>query len=120
MLVRFTLVGAVALVLAAPLAEARPTALQLGFYNCFSKSYPITYQGTVQLQPAGRYGWGYLNTAARTLKNGRSGAYRVSGTRITWSGGPLGQLYGVVVAPTKFQIWAPGEKWSSYTCYFKF
>ena len=63
---------------------------------------------------------GYLDTANRTLKSPRSGSYRVSATRITWSGGPLAQLYGVVKTSAKFEVWAKGEKFSSYWCYFKF
>jgi hypothetical protein len=68
----------------------------------------------------GRYGWGYLNTKARKLKSPRWGSYRVAGSRITWSGGSLAKLYGVVKTAGKFEVWAKGEKFSSYTCYFKF
>jgi hypothetical protein len=124
---RISLICCAALLLSAPLAQARSTApqsataaLRLGFYNCYSKGYPIVYEGSVQLRAGGRYGWGYLDTANRRLKSPRSGSYRVSGNRITWSGGPLAQLYGVVKTSSKFEVWAKGEKFSSYWCYFKF
>ena len=125
--VRLLLICCVALLVSAPLAEARPNKQgraaatpRLGFYNCFSKGYPMVYQGSVQLRAGGRYGWGYLDTANRRLKSPRSGSYRVSGTRITWSGGPLAQLYGVVKASNKFELWANGERFAGHWCYFKF
>ena len=125
--VRFFPLCCAVLLLAAPLAHARSSeqeragaAPRLGFYNCYSKGYPIVYQGSVQLRAGGRYGWGYLDTANRRLKSPRSGSYKASGTRITWSGGPLAQLYGVVKTSAKFEVWAKGEKFSSYWCYFKF
>jgi hypothetical protein len=124
---RSLLIGCATLLLAAPLAQAGSSAQEratatprLGFYNCYSKGYPIVYQGSVQLRGAGRYGWGYLDTANRRLKSPRSGSYRASGNRITWSGGPLTQLYGVVKTSSKFEVWARGEKFASYWCYFKF
>lgn len=124
---RISLICCAALLLSAPLAQARSTvqksataAPRLGFYNCYSKGYPIVYQGSVQLRAGGRYWWGYLDTANRRLKSPRPGSYRISGNRMTWSGGPLAQLYGVVKTPSKFEVWAKGEKFSSYWCYFKF
>jgi hypothetical protein len=124
---RTLLIGCAALLLASPLAHASQATSEraaasprLGFYNCYSKGYPIVYQGSVQLRAGGRYAWGYLDTANRRLKSGRSGSYRVSGTRITWSGGPLAQLYGVVKTGAKFEVWARGEQFPSYWCYFKF
>jgi hypothetical protein len=126
-LVRSLLIGCATLLLAAPVAQAAASAQErasatprLGFYNCYSKGYPIVYQGSVQLRAGGRYGWGYLDTANRRLKSPRSGSYKASGTRITWSGGPLAQLYGVTKTSAKFEVWANGERFSSYTCYFKF
>jgi hypothetical protein len=126
-LVRVSLVCCAALLLSAPLAQAHLNEQRravagpaLGFYNCYSKGYPIVYQGSVQLRAGGRYGWGYIDTANRRLKSPRSGSYRVLGTRITWSGGPLAQLYGVVKASNKFEVWAKGEKFASHWCYFKF
>jgi hypothetical protein len=116
-----------AALLAAPLAQAGETAQgraaaapRLGIYNCYSKGYPMVYQGSVQLRAAGRYAWGYLDTQTRRLKSARAGSYRASGTRITWSGGPLGQLYGVVKTGAKFELWARGEKYAAHWCYFKF
>jgi hypothetical protein len=121
------LMSCAALLLAAPVAQARDVSQEvasasprLGFYNCYSKGYPIVYQGSVQLRAGGRYAWGYLDTANRRLKSSRTGSYRVSGTRITWSGGPLAQLYGVVKTGAKFEVWARGEQFASYWCYFKF
>jgi hypothetical protein len=125
--VRMFLVCCGALLLAAPLAQAGSSAADraaatpsLGFYNCYSKGYPIVYQGSVQLRAGGRYGWGYLDTANRRLKSARSGSYRASGNRITWSGGPLAQVYGVVKTSSKFEVWARGERFASHWCYFKF
>jgi hypothetical protein len=125
--VRLALISGAVLLLWAPLAQARSNeqgrafaSPRLGFYNCYSKGYPIVYQGSVQFRAGGRYGWGYLDTANRRLKSPRSGSYRVSGTRITWSGGPLAQLYGVVKTSAKFEVWAKGEKFASHWCYFKF
>ena len=126
-LIRLIAACGVAVVLAAPVAEARTAgeqrtaaALQLGFYNCYSRGYPIVYQGTAQLGSGGRYGWGYLDTANRRLKSPGWGTYRASGSKVTWAGGPLAKLYGVVKAPSKFEVWVSGEKFASYTCYFKF
>jgi hypothetical protein len=125
--VRLFVTGCAALLLSAPLGQAKSNAQEstaaaprLGFYNCYSKGYPMVYQGSVQLRAGGRYGWGYLDTANRRLKSARSGSYRVSGTRITWSGGPLAQLYGVPKTSSKFEVWASGGKFASYWCYFKF
>jgi hypothetical protein len=125
--VRLTLIYCAALLLCAPLAQARSSeqglataAPRLGFYNCYSKGYPIVYQGSVQLRAGGRYGWGYLDTANRRLKSPRSGSYRISGNRLTWSGGPLAQLYGVVKTSAKFELWTRGEKYAGHWCYFKF
>ena len=119
-LARITALGAFALLLAAPAGAGTAAAPKLGFYNCYSRGYPIVYQGTVQLRPGGGYSWGYLDTANRRLKSPRSGSYRAQGNRITWSGGPLAKLYGVVKSPAKFEVWVNGEKFASYTCYFKF
>jgi hypothetical protein len=74
----------------------------------------------LRLQAQLERGWGYLDFANRRLKSSRSGSYRTSVTRITWAGGPLAQLYGVVTAASKFEVWASGEQLASYTCYFKF
>jgi hypothetical protein len=127
MLIRLSLTCCTALLLSAPLAQARSNEREaasatprLGFYNCYSKGYPIVYQGSVQLGAGGRYAWGYLDTANRRLKSARSGSYRVSGNRITWSGGPLGQLYGVPKTSGKFEVWTKGGRFSSYWCYFKY
>jgi hypothetical protein len=124
---RTVLICCTTLLLAAPVAYAgdmaaeRATAApRLGFYNCYSRGYPIVYQGSVQLRAGGRYAWGYLDTANRRLKSSRSGSYKVSGSRITWSGGTLAKLYGVVKTGAKFEVWAKGEKFAGYTCYFKF
>jgi hypothetical protein len=61
---RISLVSCAALLLSAPLAHARSTvqksaaaAARLGLYNCYSKGYPIVYEGSVQLRAGGRYGW---------------------------------------------------------------
>ena len=91
-LIRLIAACGVAVVLAAPVAEARTAgeqrtaaALQLGFYNCYSRGYPIVYQGTAQLGSGGRYGWGYLDTANRRLKSPGWGTYRASGSKVTWA-----------------------------------
>jgi hypothetical protein len=85
-LVRIVVTSCADLLLAAPLAEAGAATSEgaaatprLGFYNCYSKGYPIIYQGSVQLRAGGRYGWGYLDTANRTLKSPRSGRTRPRG-----------------------------------------
>jgi hypothetical protein len=119
--IRLVLICCTAFLLSAPLAQAGSNATpRLGFYNCYSKGYPIVYQGSVQLRAGGRYAWGYLDTANRRLKSSRSGSYRVSGNRITWSGGPLAQVFGVPKTAAKFEVWAKGGKFASYWCYFKF
>jgi hypothetical protein len=119
--IRLVLICCTAFLLSVPLAQASSNATpRLGFYNCYSKGYPIVYQGSVQLRAGGRYAWGYLDTANRRLKSSRSGSYRVSGNRITWSGGPLAQVFGVPKTAAKFEVWAKGGKFASYWCYFKF
>lgn len=119
-----------ALLFAVPLGQARPAASEvtsaaprLGFYNCYARTYPITYIASIQLRAGGRYAQGFADSSNRRFKSTiGSGAYRVAGTRITFSGGPLGKraLYGVTSTSTKFAVWAQGAKYYSYYCYGKF
>ena len=117
-----------ALLFAVPLGQARPAASgatsaapRVGFYNCYARTYPITYIASIQLRQGGRYSHGFADSSSRRFKSTTgSGSYKVAGTRITWTGGPLGKLYGVTSTSTKFAVWAQGAKYYSYYCYGKF
>jgi hypothetical protein len=125
---RFILVACGALILAAPVGQARPAAAtaataapRVGFYNCYARTYPITYIVSIQLRQGGRYSHGFADRTSRKFKSiVGSGTYRVAGTRITFAGGPMRKLYGVTATSAKFAVWASGQKVYSYYCYGKF
>ena len=100
---------------------ATGAAPRVGFYNCYARTYPITYIASIQLRQGGRYLHGFADSSnLRFKRTDGSGSYRVSGARITFVGGPMGRLYGVTSTSTKFAVWASGAKYYSYYCYGKF
>jgi hypothetical protein len=122
---RLTLVCCAALLLAVPLAQARSAgqegatvAPRLGFYNCQARTF--MYWGSIQLRAGGRYVYGLSDASNRRFRTiFGSGTYRVSGTRITFRGGPMGRLYGVTSTANRFSLWAGGGRVYSYYCYRK-
>jgi hypothetical protein len=117
-----SLISALALVLlAAPTAQATPAAqLTRGFYDCYSwdaAAGNTTYRGSLQVVSSSRYSWG-PNRKGRTIVSGRSGSY-AAGQQINFTG-VLSKLYGIVKPGNRIVMFAKGEKYAAWTCYYKF
>jgi hypothetical protein len=118
-----SLICALAIVLSvAPAAQATSAAqLPRGFYDCYSwdaAAGNTIYRGSLQVVNSSRYSWG-PNRKGRTIVSGRSGSYSTPGQQINFSG-VLGDLYGIVKPGKRIVMFAKGEKYAAWTCYYKF
>jgi hypothetical protein len=113
---RLVLLVAIALAGSAGASEARPAALAKGLYTCYTGTF--TYSGAIRLAADGRYAFSFGTRGAppRTLLNPKWGRYRLSGTRLTFVGGPWGTHYGVVKTTRKVTIYLKGETYPYTWC----
>jgi hypothetical protein len=98
-------------------AEARSQGISTGLYTCYT--YTHFYSGAIRLTADGRYAYSYATTGGnppKELAKPRWGRYRVSGNRLTLTGGPWGSKYGVIKTSRKVTIYEKGGRYPYTWC----
>jgi hypothetical protein len=107
---------------AAQAGQAGMSTIPLGLYSCYSTNPAmvggLTYHGSFLLKANGGYAFSY-SLRGRTLGKPRLGSFTRSGSKITFSGAPLGSFYGVQKGADKFAMHIKGKPTPFTWCYLK-